>query len=555
MSVLANSAAEAVAALAEKQFEEGYEFKTLHPYKDSAGNIIYWRIRLKHPDGRKWIRPLSIDDNGYYNLVEPTQFKTGYKPIYNLDLVATNPEARLWIVEGESCADELNSFFLDSGLGYANIAITSGAATSAESTDWSIISGREVIIFPDNDEGGLAYAQIVGSKLESRNNVSIVDILGLNLPEKGDVVDWLQLNQEASLGDLRSLPKNPVKPASGISYRRFSDIKPRAIEWLWQGNIGKGKISILAGHPGLGKSQITAFMAAVVTQGGKWPANSGEATKGAVAFLSAEDDAEDTIHPRLQAAGADVSQVYILDAVVEVTEGKELTRSFNLAEDVNRLEELLQRHPEISLVIIDPITAYLGQIDSHKTSDVRAVLKALADFAAAYGVAIVCISHLNKAKGTDTVTRITGSMAFVAAARAVFLIEEDGDNKERRYFLPVKNNLGNDRSGLAFSIKEVLLPSDIRSSAVVWEDAWILQSASEILANRDNDKVGKSSALNEAKLFLRNLLADGPRNQPDILKEAKEALISIATLKRAKQELGVASRKSGWMVDGFGNCL
>lgn len=115
------------------------------------------------------------------------------------------------------------------------------------------------------------------------------------------------------------VPAPDLKSESGsrIAYRRASEIQAKPVNWLWHGRIARGKVSMLAGNPGLGKSQITASMAATVTTGGTWPVDRARCERGNVVFLSAEDDAEDTIRPRLEAAGADLARVYILDAVVD----------------------------------------------------------------------------------------------------------------------------------------------------------------------------------------------------------------------------------------------
>lgn len=159
--------------------------------------------------------------------------------------------------------------------------------------------------------------------------------------------------------------------AGRIAYRRASDIEAKPIHWLWQGRIARGKVSMLAGNPGLGKSQITASMAAVVTTGGIWPVDGSRCQRGNVVFLSAEDDAADTIRPRLESAGADLMRVFILDAVVEAfnAEGDEIKRAFNLKTDLTRLGAMLDEIGGAAMIVIDPITAYLGEADSHKNAE------------------------------------------------------------------------------------------------------------------------------------------------------------------------------------------
>ena len=161
-----------------------------------------------------------------------------------------------------------------------------------------------------------------------------------------------------------------------IAYRRASDVKAKPIRWLWPGRIARGKATMLAGNPGLGKSQTAgADMAARVSTGGGWP-DGGRCERGNVVILSAEDDAEDTIRPRLEAAGADLSRVFILDAVVDGyrADGSEAHRAFNLKGDLFRLGRMLEEIDGAALIVIDPITAYLGETDSHKNAEIRARL-------------------------------------------------------------------------------------------------------------------------------------------------------------------------------------
>lgn len=146
-------------------------------------------------------------------------------------------------------------------------------------------------------------------------------------------------------------------------YRRLSDIQPKPIRWLWPGRIARGKVCMLAGHPGLGKSQAMISMAAIVSIGGTWPVDRTPCERGSVIILSAEDDAEDTIRPRLEAAGADLKRVFILDAIREPNrDGGLITRPFNLTADIERLSDLARKLGDVGLIDIDPITAYMGGV-------------------------------------------------------------------------------------------------------------------------------------------------------------------------------------------------
>lgn len=201
--------------------------------------------------------------------------------------------------------------------------------------------------------------------------------------------------------------------------KRASDVVPESISWLWRDRFPHRRLSVLTGPPGLGKSQITAFLAATVTSGRPWPDGFPCGAKGSVVILSAEDDVADTIVPRLTAAGADHDKVLIVEAVrVEPEGGKAIERGFDLSRDVGQLEKLCASE-NAALVIIDPISAYFGQkSDSHNNTDVRGLLAPLAALAAKCRAAVVAVTHDRKSGGSAG-ERTLGSVAFLAAPRAV----------------------------------------------------------------------------------------------------------------------------------------
>jgi hypothetical protein len=318
-------------------------------------------------------------------------------------------------------------------------------------------------------------------------------------------------------------------------YRRLSDIEARPVRWLWPGRIARGKVTILSGHPGLGKSQLTANMAAIVTTGGQWPLDRFRCEPGNVVFFSAEDDAEDTILPRLEAARADLDRIFILDAVLDDKGAP--PRAFNLKGDLPRLGQMLEYIGDVALVVIDPVTAYLGDTDSHKNADIRALLSPLVELASHHGAAVVCVSHLSKGGSGEALLRVTGSLAFVAAARAAFLIAQDKGDKHRRLFLPIKNNIGNDESGLAFTVQSVTLHGGIETSRVSWEDETVAITADEAMAPQEDSE--ERSAMDDAKQFLTSLLTDGPVSSKQIRADAEGTGLSWRTVQRAQKALGI----------------
>ena len=318
------------------------------------------------------------------------------------------------------------------------------------------------------------------------------------------------------------------------------DVTPEPVEWLWAARIALGKLTLIAGEPGLGKSQVSIAMAAAITTGGDLPCSEGRALQGSVVILSAEDGVADTIVPRLMAAGAEREHVQIIRAVKDPT-GR---RGFNLAADLDLLEKEIDRLGDVRLVIIDPISSYLGtRVDSHVNASVRGVLEPVSEIAARLRIAIVAITHQPKGTGAAAIHRFIGSIAFVAAARSAHLVISDPEDKDRRLFLPVKNNLAPLGKGLAFRLEQRLVGDPgqgIVASSVVWESEPVTISADQALRAADDQGIG-GGAGTDAEEFLREVLAAGPVSVKDIQAEAKAAGHSWATVRRAKERLKVVS--------------
>lgn len=344
-------------------------------------------------------------------------------------------------------------------------------------------------------------------------------------------------NFQSASADAKPIAPKPI-------LRCLADVVPVRVQWLWPQRIALGKLTLIAGDPGLGKSFISLEMAARISTGRAWPDQPGEyAPIGGTVLLSAEDGLDDTIRPRLDAAGADVSKIKAIEGVLLTDEDADAKpMHVNLERDVAALEAAIDATPDCRLVVIDPLTAYLGKIDSHNNAEVRGVLALLSDLAARKNVAIVGVTHLNKASSMSAAYRTMGSLAFVAAARAVWAVARDKEDPEgrRRLVLPVKNNLGNDRTGLAYRLNGI--PGG--PAWIEWEPDPVDTTADDALApatGRDDD----GPALGEAKAWLRGELADGPQPATDIKKQASKDGIKSRTLDRAKEALNVTSYRDG----------
>jgi len=339
----------------------------------------------------------------------------------------------------------------------------------------------------------------------------------------------------------------------GILTTRASDVEIKPIKWLWDQRLACGKFSMICGNPGLGKSQACASLAAVVSTGGRWPVTRDQAPQGSVIILSAEDDPEDTIVPRLEAAGADLTRIHLVKAMRGISaDGSPSERQFSISTDIEKLVELMKELGDVKLVTIDPISAYLGgKKDTYKDADVRSILAPLQKAAQDMGAAIIGVAHLTKAEGSDILLRVQGSVGFVAAARAVFGVGKDKNDPGKRYFMPLKNNLATDMNGFSYRIEEYCLEGTdplIKTSRVIWESELITGDVNEMFASPNKEE---KNALLEAEDFLRDALENGWTKTSEIQNMARSAGIAWATVRRAQSALSIKPSKSGFQ-SGWG---
>ncbi len=333
--------------------------------------------------------------------------------------------------------------------------------------------------------------------------------------------------------------------------RCASEIEPERVEWLWPGRLALGKHTSIGGDPGGGKSQLAMFIASQVSMGAEWPCGEGRSAQGGVLVLSAEDGEADTIVPRLHAVEADLGRIHIVSAVKP---DWRTSRGFNLQADIQLLEQKIAELGDVKLVIIDPISSYLGKTDSHKNAEVRAVLEPLSAMAERARVAVLSVTHFSKAgasTGTKALHRFIGSIAFVGAPRMAFAVIEDGEDKDRRLLLHAKNNLAAAPQGLAFRLKQKIIgkpDSGIVASRIEWDADPVNITANEALAAEMGGSGARPSE--EAESFLRELLSDGPVAAKQVKADADAVGLSWATVRRAKDKLGIKPHKAG-MDEGW----
>jgi hypothetical protein len=334
------------------------------------------------------------------------------------------------------------------------------------------------------------------------------------------------------------------------------DIVPEKVEWLWSRRLARGKHTCIAGEPGTGKSQVSVAITAAVTTGGEWPCGEGRSpVVGNVIIVSAEDGAADTIVPRLIAAGADLSRVEIV-AAVGSADGKD-RRAFNLQTDIGLLEQKIVEIGDVALVVVDPVSSYLGKTDSHKNSEVRAVLEPLSDMADRTRIAILTITHFSKTGAGNTTKalhRFIGSIAFTGAPRTAFAVIGDADSEGHYLFLHAKNNLAPPPQGLAFRLEQTIVGDGIVASRVCWDTQPVSITASQALAAEAAGE-DQRSAIEAAEEFLREVLAGGPVPQKELKADAEGAGLSWTTVRRAKDRLGVIVKRESEGASGAGRWL
>lgn len=330
-------------------------------------------------------------------------------------------------------------------------------------------------------------------------------------------------------------PQNltPAAPWTAITVR-LCDVQREAITWRWNGRLPVGKVVMLEGDPGVGKSWLSLAVATAVTTGAALPGDSGIYPPKGVLIMTAEDGLGDTVRPRLEDMEAHLAQVTALTAVRD-DQGRE--RIPSLVDDLVLIENELDKG-DFGLVILDPINAYLGtDLDTHRDAALRAVLGPLAALAERWRVTIIAIRHLTKGQRDRAIYRGQGGIAYAAAARVVLLAGLNPANPLEGVLAVLKNNLAPKPPALTFSITEGRFlwgaETDVTPAALLAPDA-----PQEERMTRD-----------DAEGLLRELLTNGPLPVKEVESEAKSAGISWRTVERAKAALNIRASR---VQEGFG---
>lgn len=390
--------------------------------------------------------------------------------------------------------------------------------------------------------------------LEVRAEGDLLRFKGADTLEKRRLRDELARSKPAVMRILKGEPDPPdeceLPLAEGaVTFRPVlidvSQVETKQVSWLWQNRIAIGKLNLISGDPGIGKSLLTMNITAIVSHGLAWPDDADCAPCGGVVILSAEDDVEDTIRPRLEATQADLTQIRVLKAIETKDKTGTVERCVDLSRDIPHLETAVNSTQDCRLVIVDPITAYLGDKRMNDGGDIRSLMAELARFAADHDVAVLAVSHLRKGDGT-AMYRTMGSLAFVAAVRTAWVVGRDRNDSSLVVFAEQKNNLAPHQPSLGYRIQ----PTP-QGPVVQWEPGTVEASADELLNSKHDGS--DSSALDEAVQWLTEEIADGPVPSKEVRSRAERDGIAKRTLDRAKQQLSVKSTRVGerwmWLIE------
>jgi putative DNA primase/helicase len=380
---------------------------------------------------------------------------------------------------------------------------------------------------------------------------------------------------KALVADLKD---RATQTESMMVVRQASEITPKLINWLWQDRIPLGKITLFAGNPDNGKSLASTSVAAICSRGDSFPASETDNKPSDVLMLIGEDDPDDTAIPRLIAAQANLKRISFLEAVRPV---KMENREIRLDVDIPAIENTLAANPNIRLLVIDPISNYLGEVSMVAEQEVRSILIPLKRAAEKYNIAVLIVMHLNKKSDLDAISRVGGAMAFIGVARCSWLFVRDVKEEtpedapipevkapDSFSMLRIKNNLvASSRAGLSYSVKVrpvSIEGEDVFTPYVDWGGI-IDVSADDALGGSSRRSSEPSAprgmgrpneALQAAKAWLGEYLQDGnPHPSAKLISDARSmAGISEKTLRRAYAEVGgVKPKKVGihcyWQIE------
>lgn len=528
-------------------------------YLDADGNFLFHRKRGVPGDSQRFRQPAKT----------PLAVYGAWR------LADRDGSARLYICEGESDSWTMWHHGL-AALGLPGSGLAGALAAS------HLAGVTDLVVLPDNDAGGKAFAEGVAKRLEKIKYAGraivvhlpdgVKDVNDLHrLDTKGFRKALAGLECYATPIRLRAEPSGENANARTLKLTACETLTMRPTRWLVPDFIPRGGLTVIAGDGGEGKSAITLHLAAMVGRGEPCLGlNYDPPPPARVILAGCEDAAETTVLPRLAAAGADLSRVRLLDATLD-EKGRE--SPFTLA-DADALDAALGSLPGVALVIIDPVSAFIpGRVDDHRDAEVRGLLRPLAELAARRDIAVVLVKHLNKSDSPNSGNLVAGSRAYVNASRAAFLVGADPAGEDGRCVLVFsKRNLTARSKGLSYSKVPLTLDeqdgvlASPQAAALTGDERQLLRHqlfrvawhGETDVTDRDLAKARRNAA-DEKKVsakgakaaeWLVDFLKSGPRNSAEVYEAAAAAGFSRNATLEGKDIAGVVARKldfaGGW---------
>ena len=332
-----------------------------------------------------------------------------------------------------------------------------------------------------------------------------------------------------------------TQEAASIVLECFANLTPAETKWLWSQKIPLARLIVFSGNPDCGKSVTTCDLIARFTNGRDWPDGAKNINAvGEVLMLLAEDDPNEDTLPRLMAAGADVSKVHFLKMVEIGPKAKRQSRRLALDTDLDLVRKMLKEHPNIKVIVADPITGYFGNCNMNKEQEIRAILEPLRDLCLDCEITFIAIIHFNKRSDVDVIHRVSGAVSLTGVPRAVWAFGPDLDVPGEYLMTSVKGNKAKNKRGLRYSIVEKM--TVVGGQPVI---SWLGDSektAEDMVARKDT----KERQIDKAIALLRSVLTPGkPELAGWIEKRAEAEGISLSTLDRAKKSLRITTKQKG----------
>jgi len=510
-----------------------------YDYKDETGRVLFTVERLD---------PKGFRQRQNQNGEKVWKLGDVRRVLFRLpELVAADLGVPVYIAEGEKDAEALAQLGL--------IATTNPQGAGKWRPEYGdALRGRHVVILPDHDDVGRKHAEDVARNLDGVAASS--KVLALDVPEKGDVSDWLDgggtrerleaLVAEAPVWRRGGSGDEPATiVGDGVVLVSAAEFQPAPVRWAWEDRIPLGMVTLLVGVPGQGKSTLTIELAARASQGHLPGDLLGQ--PATVVLATAEDAIAQVVVPRLIAAGAALERVQIVQVRRDGMVG-----GLSLPEDIEAFRaQLLAAAARI--VVVDPLVAHIGGgVNTWKDQDVRRVLAPLGRLAEDADAAILGVMHLNKAQTSDVLNKVGGSVGFGAAARSVLFFAAEPDTEPDSYarvLAHAKSNVGALAPALRFRIEGREVVGGVKTSGVVWCGEARGVSASDLVkeattTDEREAKNAKANALRDAEAIIRELLAEGPREAEAIRAELRRLGIPERRWREVKDRLGVRSRKA-----------